>query len=456
MQGHLFWRQRRAVVGLLLAILLTGGLVTIPTIGANAVPQPPAPGPLANNPMAKKAAKRVLLRKINNAVDAAVPGSDIYIASWNMRANSAVAALLRAQRRGVKVLLIMAKENSSTGRQKGKKMTNKYFTRLAKGLAKGNRALPPERQSGVKLCAHSCRGTLGIAHTKFYLFSNSGGVTNAVMYGSANLTDLAATNQWNDIYTVVGNPDLYNFMVTTFTQMWADVPQPAPYMSGTFGNMQFINGPVRGPGAPDNLVMEDLNKVQCTGAGPGRGNGNGRTRIRVAMTAQLDSIGETIANKLHQLWDQGCDVKIVYAVFGNNVLRAYRAPGPRGGVPIQQVVRDLNHDGVYDFYLHTKFMTIDGVYAGDPNAQITINGSTNWTQVGLKDSDDSYVRITGDAWANAYYTDFVNYWFSHAPKSWSRYKKKGKTNVNRLVPSVAPAYGVKVNGVNPYRNIEIY
>ena len=161
-----------------------------------------------------------------------------------MRNWGAVNKLLRAQKRGVRVLLIMAKENSSTGRQKGKRMTNKYFTRLSRGLAKGNRFVAPERRSGTKLCAHSCRGTTGIAHTKFYLFSQAGAATNVVMYGSANLTDLAATNQWNDIFTVVGNPEMYSFMVNTFNQMWADVPQPAPYMSGTFANMQFINGPV--------------------------------------------------------------------------------------------------------------------------------------------------------------------------------------------------------------------
>ncbi|HNN48424.1 MAG TPA: hypothetical protein PKM12_05600, partial [Marmoricola sp.] len=145
---------RRSAVGLILAILLLGGLVSIPTVAATAAPVPPPPGPVANNPMAKKPAKRVILRRLNNAIDAAVPGSDIYIASWNMRNMGAVKGLLRAQRRGVKVLLIMAKENSSTGRQKGKKMTNKYFTRLARGLAKGNAGRPPERQSGVKLCAH--------------------------------------------------------------------------------------------------------------------------------------------------------------------------------------------------------------------------------------------------------------------------------------------------------------
>lgn len=448
--------RRRSATGLLLAVLLTCGLFTIPVAASNAAGISPAPGPLANNPTGGKRAKFRVTDKIVNAINAAVPGSDIHVATWNMRDRGAVRALLRAQKRGVRVHLIMAKENSSMTRPRGgKRMVNRLFGSLARGLATGNRLVEPERSSAAKVCARSCRGFSGIAHTKIYLFSQAGAVSNVVMYGSANLTDLAATNQWNDIFTVVGNAEMYAFMVDAFNQMWADVPQPAPYMSGTFANMQFINGPFRGPGAPDNLALEDLNKVQCTGAAPGYGNGNGKTRIRIAMTAQLDTIGLAIANKLHQLWDQGCDVKIVYAVFGNNVLKAYRAGGPRGGVPIQQVVRDVNHDGVYDFYLHTKFMTIDGVYAGNPASRVTINGSTNWTQVGLKDSDDSYVRIFGDPGVNNYYTNFVNYWFANAPKSRSRYKK-GKTNVNRLVPSIAPAYGTKVHGVDPYQKIEVY
>ena len=45
-------------------------------------------------------------------------------------------------------------------------------------------------------------GRHGIAHTKFYTFDKVQRTRYVAMYGSANATLLAATIQWNDIYTV--------------------------------------------------------------------------------------------------------------------------------------------------------------------------------------------------------------------------------------------------------------
>lgn len=429
-------RLRLVLVGLLAALLTAGGLVVVSTTSADAMT--PSPGPEFNNPLAK-ARKRVNLKKINGAIDSAPPGSAIRIASWNFRNGYAVQALLRAHRRGVSVQLVMDLGNAN------KKVPNKYMANLQRGLAQGNAGRPPGMESFAMKCRSSCRGNSGIAHTKFFLFSQSGAASHVVIYGSSNLTDLAATNQWNDTYTVTGDSAYYGFMQGIFNEMVQDRAQPAPYRTGNFSQLGMAIFPDVGPGASSNPIVDDLNKVACQPAG----NGRGQTTIRIGITAVLGQLGQDIANKLHQLWNLGCDVKIVYAVMGNNVLKAFRAPGPRGGVPIKQVVQDFNHDGVYDRYLHTKFLAISGNYAGKQGNYMTINGSANWTPVAMV-SDETYAHVPGRDNFNAY-AAFVDYWYAHAPKSWSRRTKHN--SADRLAPG-NPDHVLR-KGVNPYKKMQL-
>ncbi len=101
--------------------------------------------------------------------------------------------------------------------------------------------------------------------------------------------------------------------------------------------------------------------------------------------------GKAIASRLRQMWVRGCNIKIVYAVFGNEVLNILRHTS-RGPVPIRQIAQDFDKDGVYDRYLHMKTMAISGVWNGRTNANVTWNGSANWTGVALA-SDEIVMRI---------------------------------------------------------------
>ena len=76
--------------------------------------------------------------------------------------------------------------------------------------------------SWLRRCHGSCRGHHGIAHTKFYAFDKVDHTRNVVMYGSANATELAATIQWNDIYTFTKSPDKYHEFIRVFNQMKHD------------------------------------------------------------------------------------------------------------------------------------------------------------------------------------------------------------------------------------------
>jgi len=432
---------RSVVIGLAVALIASFVMALGSSAPASAET---GPGITINNPLAGPKRQFVILRQINNAIRQAHPGSQIRISSWNVRSPSAVRALIRAHRRGVSVQVIMAKENAS------KRVPNGLFAKLRKGLRQGNQGRVPGTHSWVIRCKSSCRGTTGISHTKYYLFSATGNATNVVMYGSANLTNLAATNQWNTLRTVL-DERLYTFFANIFAQQRLDTPLAAPFISAELGGLQMNILPLN-PGQ-ESPVLADLNRVTCLGAAPGYGNGQGATRIRIAMTATLGHLGVAIAEKLHALQQLGCDIKVVYAVMGNRILGVLRAPGPRGGVPIKQVVKDVNHDGVYDFYLHSKVMAISGNVDGNPAGVLAVDGSTNWTPVAML-SDETYARSADSAGAIRYF-EFVDWWFANAPKSWSYRGKKGRANLNRLAPDDGPAYGTRINGVDPYQKIEI-
>ena len=56
-----------------------------------------------------------------------------------------------------------------------------------------------KRKSFAYECHHGCRSTGENLHTKFYLFSHTGGAFKTVMTGSVNLTGNSAMNQYNDL-----------------------------------------------------------------------------------------------------------------------------------------------------------------------------------------------------------------------------------------------------------------
>ena len=77
--------------------------------------------------------------------------------------------------------------------------------------------------------------------------------------------------------------------------------------------------------------------------------------------------GMAIAQRLRELWIQGCDVRIAYTVMGVDVFRFLGAATARGPVPKKHLVQDFDGDGEFDNYFHLKALTINGVYDGNPD-----------------------------------------------------------------------------------------
>jgi phosphatidylserine/phosphatidylglycerophosphate/cardiolipin synthase-like enzyme len=397
----------------------------------------PRTGMIVNNPRARST-RWVIRGHVLRTINSVPGGHKIRIASWNFNSRALLDALVRADRRGVSVRLLMADNMVRQESPQGSfhKLRRALQANALRRKRAGRPPRPPGMKSWARTCRSSCRGRSGIMHSKIYLFSKAGRSRQVVMASSANATDFAATLQWNDIYTVVNRPTTYAAWIKVFSEMAADRrARPAPYRVVADGpNLSSIFFPWQ-PRRGADPVLRRLAPIKCKGANDGAGV-NGRTKIRIAQTAILDDRGLRIALRLRQLWNQGCNVRIVYAVAKDKVKVPLRNAS-RGPVPMREITQDTDGDGVYDKYLHMKVLTVSGVYGSDRSAHITWNGSENWTAVAAN-SDEAGFRVFGTGLERRY-SRWIDRLFANPPRSAAR---------NYALFRSEP--------VDPYAKVEIY
>ncbi|MGL5808735.1 MAG: phospholipase D-like domain-containing protein [Nocardioides sp.] len=399
-----------ATTGVIAWILtIAVGAVTFLVLGtgpAAAAPDDYTPGTGArfNNPYGTLKKERAIVRHINRSIDSTPKKSRIRIASWNVRSPNITAALIRAHRRGVSVQVLMDVTNADDV------TPNRDVYRLKRAF-RGDEKRPVKMRSWLRKCRSSCRGVRGIPHSKFYLFSRAGDAKYVAMYGSANATELSATIQWNDLYTLANAPNSYQEFLRIFRQMKADRPVRQGYVRYRHGGFTKTFYPYTGAGASGDPVRKILDKVKCKGA-TGSTGVRGRTQIRIAQTAMYGPRGVALAKEIAGLQSRGCNIRIVYAMFGTDALGIMR----RAGVPLTHLAYDADDDGIYDRYIHMKSMTISGNYGGDTSTTITWNGSANWSTVALE--SDEIVGRWNNRRITRKYAAWIDYLFTHRPASW--------------------------------------
>lgn len=390
------------------------------------------PGITFSSPLSK-AAKRAIISKSNSVIRHTPRGSEIRIFSWKIYTRAGVSALLDAQRRGVKIRVIMDKRNTIVE-------YNPHFRRLKAGLLAGNRGRRVGHKSFARLCDHSCRGRGGAAHSKFMLFSQSGNSQNIYMQSSANWGDPAANLQWNDLYTFVGARGIYRAGVEVFDQAWKDTPVFPTWREYATPDGKTIVGWTPQGGTYPNRLLTTLKRTSCRGATGGAGNANGRTIIRVAPDVIRGDAGLAIAKQLSRLWSAGCDVKVGYTVLGRDITAVLRQGGARGPVPLRHLVQDFDGDGVFDRYFHLKAYTINGVIGRNTESYWVQIGSANTSKL-AKISDEQIVYFLGQRKITKAYENHVGYWFNNFPSS-------ART-------SSFAARGIAGGTVDPYAKIEL-
>ncbi len=397
---------RRTLCLVLVLPFFALGLVVTGSGAAQATPAhyKPHTGATFNNPFGTNASRFAINNKLIKTINSVKRGHKIRIASWNFRSTGIAHALVAAHHRGVSVRLIMDYSNWNPD------IVNGIARRTQAELRQGNKHRPKDMTSWLRRCHGACRGPHGIAHTKFYTFDKVGNTKFVSMYGSANATLLAATIQWNDIYTIKGE-SRYNEFITVFNQMAKQRTVKQGYLHIDSGQLQLGFYPYRGAHTKKDPVLSTLNKIRCTGATGGTGIG-GHTEIRIAQTATYGPRGNAIAKRLAVMHRRGCNIRIVYAMFGGDVLKMLRG----AGIPLTHLAYDRNCDGIYDKYVHMKSMTVSGVYGNDTHARITWNGSANWTAVSL--ASDEVVGRWVSGKVTKVYSNWIDFLFTHVPAAW--------------------------------------
>ncbi len=362
----------------------------------------PKAGVTFNSPLGGTTVRRAIFRKILRSINSAPRGSTIKIFTWNFATSEGADALLRAQKRGVRVKMIMDRQNN-------KEVPNEPFRRLRAGLSQGNDKWPAKRRSWARMCSQSCRGAGGASHSKFFMFSKVGGVKRVVMQGSANFTLASTNNQWNDIYTYTGNRPVWRFTGEIFAEAAKDKRLKKPFAAVELKNSDLIMFPLAGKGSYDP-VAKLLSEVKC---GNAKNTPSGRTVIRIAPDVIRQDRGMRLAKMIRALWNQGCDIKVGYTVMGIDVGRYLRSSDGRGPVPVKHLVQDFNGDGIFDNYFHLKAMSVVGNVRGDKSGYAVLNGSANWSTSSARSDENVGVYYTKNRTVR--YQDHVNYWYDNFP-----------------------------------------
>ena len=372
-------------------------------------------GPFFNDPHRKEGQFRIE-RRIVDTIKHTPRGSYIRIAVYSFDRVNVADALIAAYRRGVKVQILL-NDHWDTGAMK--KIRNVIGTdRTAKSF--------------IYKCKKSCRSAANEynnLHSKLYLFSQAGKTEDVIATGSHNLTRNAAIHQWNDLYFMSGEHEIFRQFVGLFNDMKNDyntrqdpllfcgVPTGAVCDDSVDKHTVWAFPRVSGP--KNDLVIDTLDKVQCLT--PDAEGNVVRTKLALSMHTMRGNRGDYLAAAIRKKWAQGCDVRVMFGLIGYHTKGVIAAPTPRGRIPLRSTGLDynldddfdLNSDGVddliLDYYSHQKYLVIQGTYNGIPGTEMVITGSSNWASLSTA-NDEIWLTIRGARVAKKYLGNYNYQW----------------------------------------------
>ncbi len=371
---------------------------------------PPA-GVAFNQPRGGAKARSKLISRVRAGINHAPKGSTIRFAMYSFDRRDIADALLKAHKRGVNIQLVV-----------NDNWTSAQTRRLRRVLG-----TKPKKKNFFVICKGSCRGGKGNLHMKVYAFSQTGAATKVLMTGSSNLTNRAASLQWNDQATLLNAPTLYDTFGRVFNQLKLDrrfSPRRVNYSGSDTLDAIFYRNPNAGFGSVNSAaqrpsvspsedpVMRRLKAIDCKAAA-GYGVG-GRTSIRIMMYAFMRDRAY-LADRLVYLKRQGCDISAITSVSSKHVIRKLKA----AGIPLRSADYDFNPDAVdeqkvVNFYSHLKVMTLNGTYQGK-SVRTVWTGSENWSRISFQ-NDELILHLSGDLVHAKYLKQFKLMWAKYTHK----------------------------------------
>jgi len=386
----------RRPTAVLVPVLMTGLLTVLLTAGSAAA-YAPSSGAVFNNPYGNQSSRSVILRHVLAAIKHTHKGSTIRIAVYSFDRRSIANALIKAHRRGVHTQVVI--NDNWTSRQ----------IRRTRHVLGSN----PKHKSFIVICKGSCRGGFGNQHMKFYLFTHTGTAHNVLMNGSANLTNYAAVNQFNDLYTFNRSPAMVAAYTKIFDQLKYDHRVRHPYRVVTAGGFTSVFYPRPGTRKANDPVLERLRTVHCRAK---KGTGaHHHSVMRIAMYGWVGHRGRYLADRVAHMGRLGCRIKVILSNGGGEVAKSLRA----GGVSVRSADVDRNHDGMLEKFTHEKYMALDGTY-GSHGTHSVWTGSENWSGMALR-NDDVVVRIPLASAYRSYVRNFDFIWHRHTHRISTHY-----------------------------------
>ncbi len=333
----------------------------------------PREGGLFNVPRSTIENQERILDQFLAAINHTKDGETIRFSMFSFDRRDLARALIRAHKRGVRVQILL----------------NDHQVTRAQRILRREIGRDTDRKNFIYECKNGCRSKGENLHSKFYLFTKTGGAKHVVMTGSVNFTTNGARNQFNDLFTVNDKENLFNKFVELFDAMKLDKQQRPGYWVTDIGTtFRLAATPYRNADAKNDPIMEYLDQVKCFGALTG--NANNRTIVRVVMHAWNGTRGQYLARKIRRLHRDGCDVRLLYGFGGGLVRSTLKRTTDRGKVPIKSTGYDTDFDGFLDLYTHQKELLISGHFGKERDKTLVVTGSSNWTTQGLRGDEEIF------------------------------------------------------------------
>lgn len=390
---------------------------------ANAASYSVSGGALFNNPYGSTAEQRKILDQVKNAIVNTPKNSVIRIATYSLRDSKVYDAIVSAKKKGAIIQIVMddhpyhQDDDDDTLSAKEKEDT-KTIEGLKKLLGTSTNDLT---KSFIKVCSNSCmsNSSYSTQHAKFYMFSTTGSSKLVSLVSSSNMST-GHTHAWNDMYRVVGNETMYNKLKDYFYEMVKEDDGKTNYYYQNMEvstNIRLYTFPRDVDENDDDVHYTMLGKIKCTGMASDYGY-KGKTVINIAMFKWLDS-RDDVAKKLRALADDGCVVKVLTSQknISDGVKKILLASKSGKASTIQMKGADYTKDADHDYYMHSKFIAINGYY-DDPvlteaqrkSAKIVFMGSPNLTSTGIQTNSEVMLRLRSSTVQAAYNKQFSTMW----------------------------------------------
>lgn len=337
---------------------------------------------------------RALANELMGLIAHADEGSTVQLAVYRFKDTAIADELVAAADRGVDVRVLVPDRSTD-------KINVNVRAILEDGLGRDNSSgsyityCSPTEEIKRNPCISSSSD--GLMHSKFATFSSVSGKKDIVFVSSGNLN---LQTYWNNAVVAVERPVLYGEYSGYFEDL-----ELAERASDNYGaeRPDADDGPFRSyffPRSDRNIFVDVLDNADCSATG--LPTESGRTEINIAVLIFTD---RAVVDKLRQMGAAGCEIKVAYmdSWVSDYVDDALQTAASEGSIESWYVPDTPEADKKA---IHSKYLTIEGVYYNDNVRKLVWAGSLNYSEKAQRIYDETVIRIEDDTFFAGYHDNF--------------------------------------------------